>query len=141
MPPSSSTACAARQPLAKIERDGQIGGILGAFDAANRELWRLRVYENVRIPGLEGDVQDVYFQSMSVDGSKLLIENENGEGHNDAAGLLAAFCIVAVLRESRLNLTEAADGKPPSRFENPQDDICLQSCCIAFATKAARSRQ
>lgn len=63
----------------EIDRDGQIGGILGAFDASNRELWRLRVYENVRIPGLEGDVQDVYFRSMRADGSKLLIENEIGE--------------------------------------------------------------
>lgn len=62
-----------------IDRDGQIGGILGAFDASNRELWRLRVYENVRVPGLEGDVQDVYFRSMRAEGSKLLIENEVGE--------------------------------------------------------------
>ena len=61
-----------------IDRDGQIGGILGAFDASNRELWRLRVYENVRIPGLEGDVQDIFFRSMRAEGSKLLIENEVG---------------------------------------------------------------
>jgi hypothetical protein len=63
----------------EIDRDGQIGGILGAFDSSNRELWRLRVYENVRVPGLEGDVQDIYFRSMRADGSKLLIENEIGE--------------------------------------------------------------
>jgi hypothetical protein len=63
----------------EIDRDGQIGGILGAFDGSNRELWRLRVYENVRIPGLEGDVQDIYFRSMRADGSMLLIENEIGE--------------------------------------------------------------
>jgi hypothetical protein len=62
-----------------IDRDGQIGGILGAFDASNRELWRLRVYENVRIPGLEGDVQDVYFRSMRAEGRRLLIDNELGE--------------------------------------------------------------
>ncbi len=61
-----------------LDRDGQIGGILGAFDASNHELWRLRVYENVRIPGLEGDVQDVYFRSLRADGTKLVIENENG---------------------------------------------------------------
>lgn len=61
-----------------IDRDGQIGGILGAFDASNRELWRLRVYENVRVPGLEGDVQDVFFRSMRADDRKLVIENEVG---------------------------------------------------------------
>ena len=65
--------------IGDIDRDGQIGGILGAFDASNRELWRLRVYENVRMPDVEGDVQDVYFRSMRADGRKLLIENEVGE--------------------------------------------------------------
>lgn len=65
--------------IGQMERDGQIGGFLGAFDSTSRELWRLRLYENVRIPHLEGDVQDVYFRSMRADGSRLLIENENGE--------------------------------------------------------------
>ena len=62
-----------------LDRDGQIGGILAAYDASNRELWRLRVYENVRMPGLEGDVQDTYFKSMRAQGHTLLIENEAGE--------------------------------------------------------------
>ena len=65
--------------LGDIDRDGQFGGILGAFDASNRELWRLRVYENVRVPGLEGDVQDVFFHSMRMEGGRLLIENERNE--------------------------------------------------------------
>jgi len=67
------------QVAGNIDTDGQIGGILAAYDASNRELWRLRLYENVRIPGLEGDVQDVYFRSMRADGSRLLVENERGE--------------------------------------------------------------
>jgi hypothetical protein len=67
------------QAAGEIDTDGQKGGILAAYDASNRELWRLRLYENVRIPGLEGDVQDVYFRSMRADGSRLLIENERGE--------------------------------------------------------------
>lgn len=61
-----------------IDRDGQFGGMLGAFDASNHELWRLRVYENVRVPGLEGDVQDIYFKAMHAEGTKLVIENEIG---------------------------------------------------------------
>lgn len=59
--------------------DGQVGGILAAYDASNRELWRLKVYVNARRPGLEGDVQDVWFRSLRVEGGRLLIENERGE--------------------------------------------------------------
>lgn len=67
------------QVAGAIDTDGQVGGILGAFDASGCELWRLRLYGNVRIPGLEGDVQDVHFRSMRADGARLLIENERGE--------------------------------------------------------------
>lgn len=62
-----------------LEADGQVGGILAAYDASNREVWRLKVYENPRRPELEGDVQDVWFRSMRAEGGKLLIENERGE--------------------------------------------------------------
>ncbi len=62
-----------------LEKDGQVGGMLAAYDASNRELWRLKVYENPRRPELEGDVQDVWFRSLRAEGSKLLIENERGE--------------------------------------------------------------
>lgn len=62
-----------------IDTDGQVGGILAAYDASNREVWRLKVYENPRRPGLEGDVQDVWFRSMRAEGGKLMIENERGE--------------------------------------------------------------
>ena len=67
------------QVAGTLDADGQVGGILAAYDASNRELWRLRLYENVRVPGLEGDVQDVFFRSMRADGVRLLIENERGE--------------------------------------------------------------
>ncbi|TFW17053.1 hypothetical protein [Duganella callida] len=61
------------------DTDGQVGGILAAYDASNRELWRLKVYANARRPDLEGDVQDVWFRSLRVQGDRLLIENERGE--------------------------------------------------------------
>lgn len=61
------------------DRDGQVGGLLAAYDAAGQELWRLKVYDNPRTPGLEGDVQDVWFRSLQVQGRQLLIENERGE--------------------------------------------------------------
>lgn len=61
------------------DTDGQVGGILAAYDASNRELWRLKVYVNPRRPDLEGDVQDVWFRSLLAQGDRLLIENERGE--------------------------------------------------------------
>ena len=61
------------------ETDGQVGGMLAAYDASNREVWRLKVYENPRRAELEGDVQDVWFRSPHAEAGKLLIENERGE--------------------------------------------------------------
>ncbi|MFT3734762.1 MAG: hypothetical protein QM776_07030 [Rhodocyclaceae bacterium] len=58
----------------------QMGGYLAAHDeASGAQLWVLKVYDNKRVPGKEGDVQDVFFKAMSLqpDG-KLLIENERG---------------------------------------------------------------
>ena len=60
------------------EADGQVGGMLAAYDASRRELWRLKVYENPRRPELEGDVQDVWFRTLRAEGGRLLIENERG---------------------------------------------------------------
>jgi hypothetical protein len=60
--------------------DGQVGGLLSAYDSAGKLLWTLKVYENVRRPDLEGDVQDVYFSSMAVEpDGRLRIVNENEE--------------------------------------------------------------
>lgn len=56
----------------------QMGGYLAAYDeASGQQLWTLKVYDNKRLPGKEGDVQDVFFKSMTLqpDGT-LLIENE-----------------------------------------------------------------
>lgn len=61
-----------------VETDGQIGGFLAAYDGSNREIWRIKVYDNPRRPELEGDVQDVWFRSLRAEGGKLLIENERG---------------------------------------------------------------
>ncbi|MEO8857478.1 MAG: hypothetical protein ABI343_10875 [Burkholderiaceae bacterium] len=67
------------QVAGDAERDGQVGGMLAACDASNREVWRLKVYENARRPELEGEVQDVWFRSLRANGGNLLIENERGE--------------------------------------------------------------
>lgn len=59
----------------------QMGGYLLAKDDVSGELlWTLKVYDNQRQAGKEGDVQDVFFKSMQLqsDGS-LLIENERGK--------------------------------------------------------------
>lgn len=58
----------------------QMGGYLAAVDQASGEqLWVLKVYDNRREPGREGDAQDVFFKTMAwqPDGT-LLIENERG---------------------------------------------------------------
>lgn len=60
--------------------DGQVGGLLSAYDATGKLLWTLKVYENPRSPDLEGDVQDVYFSAMDLDpDGRLRIVNENGD--------------------------------------------------------------
>ncbi|MQA91248.1 MAG: hypothetical protein GEU90_13625 [Gemmatimonas sp.] len=59
----------------------QMGGYLAAYDVdQGMRLWMLKVYDNLRRPDREGDVQDVFFRSMKleIDG-RLLIENERGE--------------------------------------------------------------
>jgi hypothetical protein len=58
----------------------QMGGYLAAFDEdGDNQLWTLKVYDNKRDPKREGDVQDVFFKSMTLqDDDTLLIENENG---------------------------------------------------------------
>lgn len=69
----------AQVPPGHGEADGHVVGMLAAYDASDREVWRLKVYETPRRPELEGDVQDVWFRSLRADGGKLLIENERGE--------------------------------------------------------------
>jgi hypothetical protein len=59
---------------------GQVGGVLRARDARTGVLlWSLKVYPNARQPGLEGDVQDIFFRSMAFDDeNRLVIQNERG---------------------------------------------------------------
>lgn len=59
---------------------GQSGGLLDVFDDTTGMLiTTLKVYENSRNPGVEGDVQDIFFASMEFDGSgNLLITDEVG---------------------------------------------------------------
>lgn len=62
--------------------DGQVGGLLGAYDAQGRLLWTLKVYDNRRQPGLEGDVQDVYFSAMTLEpDGRLRIVDESARGY------------------------------------------------------------
>jgi hypothetical protein len=58
----------------------QMGGYLQAVDeSTEKPLWTLKVYENKREPVREGDVQDVFFKSMTLQADgKLHIENERG---------------------------------------------------------------
>ena len=61
---------------------GQRTGWLAARRGVSDEpLWRIRVYELKTDPQLEGDVQDVFFASMtaSPDGHELWIANERGD--------------------------------------------------------------
>ena len=95
-PPPPSFDLNAPTPVAAVERQGvrfaqtlrasqaefgQVGGILTATDARKGKLlWSLKVYDNVRRPGLEGDVQDVFFTQMAFDAQgRLVIENERGQ--------------------------------------------------------------
>jgi hypothetical protein len=68
------------QRAGKEAVDGQVGGLLGAYDSAGTLLWTLKVYDNRRRPDLEGDVQDVYFKSLAVEpDGRLRIVNEVGD--------------------------------------------------------------
>ena len=95
-PPPPSFDRNAPTPVAAVEREGvrfaqnlrasqaefgQLGGILTATDARKGKLlWSLKVYDNVRQSGLEGDVQDVFFTQMAFDAQgRLVIENERGQ--------------------------------------------------------------
>ncbi|PTT91566.1 hypothetical protein DBR42_03580 [Pelomonas sp. HMWF004] len=57
----------------------QMGGYLAVYDeASGQQLWTLKVYDNQRVPSKEGDVQDVFFKSMTLQADgMLLIENEH----------------------------------------------------------------
>lgn len=62
------------------ESIGQSGGLLDIIDdSTGRTIATVKVYDNARIPDLEGDVQDIFFESMEFDDSgKLIITDEVG---------------------------------------------------------------
>ncbi|MFZ4382709.1 MAG: hypothetical protein ACOYO0_12180 [Sandarakinorhabdus sp.] len=61
-------------------QDGQAGGWLGAYGADGSLLWTQKIYENVRRPDIEGDVQDVFFQAMTLEADGTIrIVNERGK--------------------------------------------------------------
>lgn len=67
------------QVIGRESIDGQVGGLLAACRADGEALWTMKVYDNRRQPHLEGDVQDVFFRSMSVEADgRLRIVNERG---------------------------------------------------------------
>lgn len=82
VPPVTRNGIRFEQNLDATEAEfGQVGGVLIARDAkTGAVLWSLKVYENKRRPGLEGDAQDVFFRSMDFDSQgRLVIENERGQ--------------------------------------------------------------
>ena len=59
---------------------GQMGGLLDIVDiASGKTVATIKVYDNQREPGLEGDVQDIFFASMAFDDAgHLIVTDEVG---------------------------------------------------------------
>lgn len=56
------------------------GGYVEAIDIkTNKKLWLKEVYRPKYDPSLEGDVQDVFITSLSIENNKLIIINEAGD--------------------------------------------------------------
>jgi hypothetical protein len=54
--------------------------LLAAYNLQDEVLWTMKVYDNRRRPELEGDVQDVFFRSMSAEpDGRLRIVNERSK--------------------------------------------------------------
>jgi hypothetical protein len=52
-------------------------GFVVALDAATKkELWRAQIYQVVKDPDLEGDVQDVFITKLAKDGGALIVTDE-----------------------------------------------------------------
>lgn len=56
-----------------------MGVVVATDKTTRRELWRQRIYEILRDPGIEADVQDVFIEALEVLDGRLLIRNERGE--------------------------------------------------------------
>ena len=57
---------------------GRMGFVVATDTRSHQELWRERIYFVVINPFLERDVQDVFINSLVVEGNSLLITNERG---------------------------------------------------------------
>jgi outer membrane protein assembly factor BamB len=77
----------APQPVAPVVAEGirysapldAMGFVVATDAGANKELWRVRIYEVRMDPKLERDVQDIFITSLAVKDGTLLITNERGE--------------------------------------------------------------
>lgn len=56
-----------------------MGYVVATDKATRRELWRQRIYEVLRDPALEADVQDVFIKTLEALDGRLLIRNERGD--------------------------------------------------------------
>jgi hypothetical protein len=58
----------------------QVTGYLAAYDeASGKQLWTVRLYDNAPSPGIETDVQEVYFKSMELrpGADEIVVTNED----------------------------------------------------------------
>ncbi len=61
----------------------QSGGHVVAYDQASKqELWRLQVYRTAYDNALEGDVQDVFITSLTIEGDQLIVRDEKRWVHH-----------------------------------------------------------
>ena len=58
----------------------QYGGYVKAWDIkSNKMLWAVQVYSVKYNPQIEGDVQDIFITSLSIQGNLLFVVNERGK--------------------------------------------------------------
>ena len=63
-------------------RPAGIRAYVEAWDVkANKSLWKVKVYEIVYDQNLETDVQDVYIESLALDGKKLVATTERKQSY------------------------------------------------------------
>ena len=79
VPPISHNGIRYAIRRSEIQRFGQSGGVIQALhEDTEQELWAVRVYEIVRDPEMEKDVQEIYIQEMLLDDTEqfLLVTDE-----------------------------------------------------------------
>ena len=63
-------------------RPAGIRAYVEAWDVkANKSLWKVKIYEIVYDQNLETDVQDVYIESLALDGKKLVATTERKQSY------------------------------------------------------------